>query len=175
MLSTVLAIGLSTLSPNPATTPALCESCRLLARAERADPEVEARRQELRRRINELTTETRGMKTDFPVGALMLSYVGYVFAPFLLIGLFVTAIAPFIGGSTLLVGLALTALGVGGVVALVVGLTSGFKAQEEMRARRDALVNERLRLEEELKSLPPSSGGAPPSVSPLAITVFTFS
>ena len=174
MLSTLLAIGLSTLAPNPSTTDSWCDSCRLLAAAERGEEDIEVRRRELRRRIDELTSQTRSMKTDFPIGALVLSYAGYVLSPFLLIGLGVVAISSAFGGSALAVGLALTAIGMAGIVALVVGLVTGFKAQEELRAKREELVNERLRLEEELRSLPSSRGG-PPSVTPLTITVFRFS
>jgi hypothetical protein len=174
MLATVLAMALSSTSLSAPETSSWCDSCRLVANASSASG-LEVRRQELRRRIDDINLDTRSMKTDFPVGSLVLAYLGYSFAPLLLIGIPVILVSPLIGGAALAIGIALTAVGVGGVVALVAGLTSGFKAQEELRARRDALVNERLRLEDELKSLSSPTGGTSPQVRGLTMTLFTFS
>lgn len=174
MLATVLALTLTSASLTDSPTSARCESCSLIAQATSSASNLEARRLELRRRIDDLGAETRSMKTDFPIGSLVLAYAGYVFAPFLLLGVPLIAVAPVLGGTALAIGIALTAVGAAGVVALILGLTSGFKAQEELRARRDSLVKERLRLEDELKSLPSRSGDLSPTPPQVTLTLLTF-
>jgi hypothetical protein len=138
-------------------------SARLLAQASPEAPPPplvsapDARIHELTARVAELNERIRTLNTDWPLSSVAMTYTGYVFAPFLLIGLPLTIVglvstAEF--ASTLAtIGLVTTAVGGVGVVLLIAGIVTGINASQGPRAERQQLIRERTRLEDELRAL----------------------
>jgi len=119
------------------------------------------RERELDRQIYDLNTRIRAISTDWPPLALGLSFAGYIFAPFLLIG------APFLLISTFafpgsnvffVIGVATLITGIVGLGCLIAGILTGVSSQADNNAERERLLDERRQLEEELKILRRSRG-----------------
>lgn len=117
----------------------------------------EARIRALTREVEDLNARLRQTSSNWPVGALVMSYAGYVLSPLLLVGVPVLVIGLAAGTQSALtiaaVGAALTVLGGGGVALLIVGLVTGMEASERSKAERNALILERGQLEDELREL----------------------
>lgn len=147
---------------SPAEAP-LRSSARLLAQASPETPPPplvsapDTRIRELTARVDELNERIRTLNTDWPLSSVVMTYTGYVFAPFLLVGLPLAIIglastAEF--ASTLAtIGLVTTAVGGVGAVLLIAGIVTGINASQGPRAERQQLIRERTRLEDELRAL----------------------
>lgn len=133
------------------------------------DPELEGRIRDLTQRVGLLQDEIRGINANWPPGSLALAITGYVLAPLVLVGIPLMLFG--VGGlgespddseaQTLLgVGLGLTVAGMVGAGLIVGGVITGVKHSNVQRARRDALVRERIRLEDELRDLKARRGAA---------------
>jgi hypothetical protein len=110
----------------------------------------------LEQRIAALQAQIRGTDVHFPTGYLVMAYLGYGLLPFTLIGPVTLIASAFVGSqfpALVLVGAVLTGVGVVGVTLLIIGLVEGGRIERESRRHRDALVEERIRLEAELKAL----------------------
>jgi len=159
MTATALALGLAlgVLSAPTQEAPRLsCEACETLLVAAAVAP-VSGAEQELVRRIEELTLRTRNMDVDWPVMSILAAYTGYVLSPFLLIGVpllivGLTSTAEF-AGMLVTIGAVTTGLAGVGVVLLVVGLVTGTSASNAAKEERSRLIDERIRLENQLKEL----------------------
>ncbi|MBZ4415226.1 hypothetical protein [Myxococcus sp. RHSTA-1-4] len=128
------------------------------APASRVDPELDARIHELTRQVALLQSEIRGIDVNFPVGSLLMAYFGYVLSPLLLVGipLIIVGLGEEDDGdqATMIgVGAGLSLAGVAGVGLLVAGFINGTQASNDNRARREELIRERIRLEDELRDL----------------------
>jgi hypothetical protein len=126
--------------------------------APRVDPELDARINELSQQVALLQSEIRSINVNFPTGSLVMTYFGYVLSPLLLLGLplviygFGAADAGDRAGF-LNVGGGLTVAGLVGVGLFVAGLINGSRESNANRARREELVRERIRLEDDLRDL----------------------
>lgn len=122
-----------------------------------ASPDREARIRELTREVEELNARLRQTSSNWPIGAIVMSYAGYVLSPLLLVGVPVLVIGLVSGTQSALtiaaVGAALTVLGGGGVALLIVGIVSGLEASERSKAERNELILKRGQLEDELREL----------------------
>jgi hypothetical protein len=124
----------------------------------RVDPELDARIRELTQQVALLQSEIRGIDVNFPMGSLVMAYLGYVLAPMVLLGIPLIVIG--LGeedddDQATLVGLGagLSVAGAAGVALLISGLITGTQASKVHRARREELIRERIRLEDELRDL----------------------
>lgn len=170
LLVTVLAVG-----PAADRAPAAeCRACSLIAQAEVPPPlPPDAPRlqteEELQSRVDTLNHEIRGINVNWPPKYIVMAYGGYVFAPtgifgggFLLLFGLLTTSANLPGGFGpifLAVGGVGVLLGVLGVIAIIYAWTAGNAETEANRARRNELILERQRLEEQLRQmrrLPPA-------------------
>jgi hypothetical protein len=140
----------------------------------------EARIRELSREVELINSQLRTLNTNWPTGALLLSYAGYVLAPSLLVGVPMLVIGLVTGVAELVpflitVGTVLTVVGGVGAVLLIAGLVSGFNATTEARAERERLIQRRIQLEDELRELRRSGTATGPGVSPASsLTVLAF-
>jgi|GEM_PF-2116317 hypothetical protein len=126
--------------------------------APRMDADLEARIQELTSQVGLLQSEIRSIDVNFPTGSLVMAYFGYVLSPLLLIGVPLLIIgldesddddrAILVG-----VGTGLTVTGAVGVGLLVGGLVTGSRKSSANRTRREELIRERIRMEDELRDL----------------------
>ncbi|HSP81461.1 MAG TPA: hypothetical protein VLQ93_23285 [Myxococcaceae bacterium] len=141
----------------------------------------EERIRELTREVDALNQRLRGLSSNWPTSSLLMSYAGYVLAPLLLPGipLLIAGLALATEFATVLVtvGAVLTGVGGAGVALLVVGLVTGFNAVAEARSERERLIQERSRLEDELREL--KSAGSEeevgrPTVGSLPVVAFSF-
>ncbi|CAM4113299.1 hypothetical protein [Corallococcus exiguus] len=86
-----------------------------------------------------------------------MTTIGFILAAALLIGVPVMIDGLMDSGldqtTKLLVGLPITAVGVVGVVLVVVGFSRGGRIARENKARREALVEEKTQVEAELRDL----------------------
>lgn len=122
-----------------------------------ASEDREARIRALTREVEELNARLRQTSSNWPIGAIVMSYAGYVLSPLLLVGVPVLVIGLAAGTQSALtiaaVGAALTVLGGGGVALLIVGIVTGLEASERSKAERNELILERGQLEDELREL----------------------
>ncbi|MFP2934292.1 hypothetical protein ACLESO_56075 [Pyxidicoccus sp. 3LG] len=122
------------------------------------DAELDARIRELTTQVALLQSEIRAIDTNWPIGSVVMAYAGYILAPLLLVGVPLIIIG--LGESdeddrATLVGLGAGA-SVGGAVGvglLIAGLVSGSREANVNRVRREELIRERIRLEDELRDL----------------------
>ncbi|WP_164008085.1 hypothetical protein [Pyxidicoccus trucidator] len=126
--------------------------------APQMDPELEARIQDLTSQVGLLQSEIRSIDVNFPIGSLVMAYFGYVLSPLLLIGIPLIIIGLNADDSddrSTLVGLGtgLSVTGAVGVGLLVGGLVTGSRESSANRARREELIRERIRLEDDLRDL----------------------
>jgi hypothetical protein len=134
-------------------------SARLLVAQQEApaprDPETRIR--ELTREVEDLNARLRQTSSNWPIGALVMSYAGYVLSPMLLVGVPLLIVGLAAGTQSALtlaaVGAALTVLGGGGVALLIVGIVSGLEASERAKVEREELIRRRGQLEDELREL----------------------
>ncbi|MFP2906286.1 hypothetical protein ACLESD_14710 [Pyxidicoccus sp. 3LFB2] len=122
------------------------------------DADLEARIQELTSQVGLLQSEIRSIDVNFPIGSLVMAYFGYVLTPLLLIGIPLIIVG--LGESddddqaTLVgIGTGLTVTGAVGVGLLVGGLITGSRASSANRLRREELIRERIRMEDDLRDL----------------------
>lgn len=122
------------------------------------DAALESRIRELTSQVGLLQSEIRSIDVNFPIGSLVMAYFGYVLTPLLLIGIPLIIVG--LGESddedrsTLVgIGTGLTVTGAVGVGLLVGGLVSGSRASSANRTRREELIRERIRMEDELRDL----------------------
>lgn len=126
-----------------------------------AEVDLDERIRELTYRVGMLQRQIRAINTNWPARALVLSIVGYVLSPLALVGIPLLIFgAASLGeedhgeaGLLLGVGLGLTAAGAAGIGLVTVGAITGIREASVHRARRDELVQERIRLEDELRDL----------------------
>jgi hypothetical protein len=145
-------------------------SARLLVAQQAPSESPEARIRELNREVEEINARLRMTSSNWPVGAIAMTYAGYVLSPLLLVGVPVLIYGLAVGTqyayalTITAVGAALTVLGGGGVALLIMGIVSGLEASERSKAERNELILKRSRLEDELRELKHSSPAA--SVQP---------
>ncbi|MDY7226937.1 hypothetical protein [Hyalangium rubrum] len=117
----------------------------------------DARIRELTSQVEELNSRIRALDTDWPVGAVVMTYSGYVLSPLLVVGLPLLIIGAAstaeIAGTLTAIGAATTIVGGVGVVLLIAGIVTGINASSGARAERQELLRERTRLEDELREL----------------------
>ncbi len=182
-----LVAVLLAVSPVPAQASLLASSqeesppaVRLLV-AQAEEDSREERIRELTREVDALNQRLRGLSSNWPTSALLMSYAGYTLAPLVLPGI-PLLIAGLVLGTELApifvtVGAVLSGVGGVGVVLLVAGLVSGFNAVEAARSERGRLIQERERLEDELRALksarPEAEVGRLPAGS-LPVAAFSF-
>ncbi|RKH17154.1 hypothetical protein D7X74_13325 [Corallococcus sp. CA047B] len=121
------------------------------------DEGLDARIAELSQQVSLLQGEINSIRLGRPTGYKVMTIIGFVLAPLLLIGL------PFIGaglneagdtGAVLMVaGLFFAVPGTVGVGLIIGGFSGGSRAAHAKKDRRDALIQERTLLEEELRDL----------------------
>jgi hypothetical protein len=122
------------------------------------DAELDARIRELTTQVGLLQSEIRSIDVNFPIGSLVMAYFGYVLTPLALIGIpliIIGADADNVDDRDTLVhlGTGLTVAGAVGVGLLIAGLVTGYQESNVNRARREELVRERIRLEDDLRDL----------------------
>ncbi|MBN9683487.1 MULTISPECIES: hypothetical protein [unclassified Corallococcus] len=121
------------------------------------DRSLDARIQELTQRVGLLQEEIDGIRLGRPRSSKIMTTIGFILAATLLIGLPIVIDGLMDSGSDqktkLLVGLPITAVGVVGVVLVVVGFSRGGRIARENKARRNALIEEKTHLESELRDL----------------------
>ncbi len=164
----------------PAAAALSCDACRLVQTLAPSE-DRERRIIELENRIDALNTEIRGINTNWPVGYTLLAYGGYVVAPSgifgggaaLVYGLVFLSLGDRTLGTALLVagGVGLL-VGLAAVAAIIYGFTRGKAVADDARARRDSLVEERLRLQRELDREKTRDLGT--TSSPPLVQVLTF-
>lgn len=150
-----------------------CGSCLLAQAPERT------REAELTREIDLLNSRIRSVSTDWPVGSLIASYFGYGLSPFFLIGALLVPAGLMAGGSMagplLAIGIITAGVGVLGVALLVVGIMTGLSASNQAKAEKAQLVQERERLEAELREVKRGQQRShAPEPAPAWITVAAF-
>ncbi|QSQ20197.1 hypothetical protein JY651_33700 [Pyxidicoccus parkwayensis] len=122
------------------------------------DADLDARIRKLTTEVNLLQSEIRSIDVNFPIGSLLLAYCGYVLTPMLLIGIPLIIFGldqedPDDETALLRWGTGLTAVGVVGVGLVIAGLVSGSNEANGNRLKREELVRERIRMEDELRDL----------------------
>ncbi|HYO71572.1 MAG TPA: hypothetical protein VEU33_36385 [Archangium sp.] len=159
LIAVLLAVSplpgeVSLLEPSPVQ---VRPSARLLVAQQAPSESREARIRELTREVEELNARLRQTSSNWPVGAIAMSYAGYVLSPLLLVGVPVLIYGLAAGTQSALtiaaVGAALTVLGGGGVALLIVGIVTGMEASERSKAERNELILKRGQLEDELREL----------------------
>jgi hypothetical protein len=180
MLSLVAAVllasapGASSLSLLPPDAPALPSARLLVALQEQEytpvpfpDDMREPRIRDLATRLGLIQQEINSIRLGRPRGYKAMTIVGFILTPMLLIG--VPLIIAGVSGSKAerdvawLLGTPLAIGGVVGVALVVTGFVQGGRISRANKARRDALVEERTRLEAELRELQTRDGGGRPS------------
>ncbi|AKJ00521.1 hypothetical protein ATI61_10473 [Archangium gephyra] len=172
LIAVLLAVAplpgqVSLLEPAPLETR---PSARLLVAQQAPSESREVRIRELTREVEELNARLRTTSSNWPVGAIAMTYAGYVLSPLLLVGVPMLIYGLVVGTqyayalTITAVGAALTVLGGGGVALLIVGIVSGLEASERSKAERNELILKRSRLEDELRELKRSGPAA--SVQP---------
>jgi hypothetical protein len=133
--------------------------------------DLDTRIHDLTLQVTALNDEIRGIDVNWPIGWLVMAYFGYVLGPLLLVGiplLVFSGLAEDVEthDTVVALGVGLTGVGVAGVGLLVAGLVTGSRTANVNRQRRDDLVRERIRLEDELRGLKrePGSVRAPRQV-----------
>ena len=126
--------------------------------ASQVDPELDARIRELTQQVALLQSEIRAIDVNFPTGSLVMAYFGYVLSPLILVGIPLIIVG--LGEpddddqATLLgAGAGLTVAGAVGVGLLVAGLVKGTRESNANRVRREELIRERIRMEDDLRDL----------------------
>ncbi|NOK20387.1 hypothetical protein [Corallococcus carmarthensis] len=121
------------------------------------DGGLDARIHELTQRVGLLQEEIDGIRLGRPRSSKIMTTFGFILAAALLIGLPVMLDGLLDSGAdqelSLILGVPLTIVGVVGVVMIVVGFSRGGRIARENKARRDSLVEEKTRLEAELRDL----------------------
>ena len=122
------------------------------------DAELDARIRELTSQVGLLQSEIRSIDVNFPIGSLVMAYFGYVLSPLVLVGIPLLIIG--LGeeddddrAALVAWGTGLTVTGAVGVGLLITGLVTGSQESNEKRARREELIRERIRLEDDLRDL----------------------
>lgn len=105
-----------------------------------------------------LQSEIRTVDTNWPAGSLVMAYSGYVLSPLLLLGIPLIIVGMGSSddddaGSLLGLGVGMTVGGVAGVGLLIAGIITGSKEANLNRSRREEMVRERIRLEDELRDV----------------------
>ncbi|MCY1016800.1 hypothetical protein [Pyxidicoccus sp. MSG2] len=122
------------------------------------DAELDARIRELTTQVGLLQSEIRSIDVNFPIGSLVMAYFGYVLTPLALIGIPLIIIGvdeDNVDDRDTLVnlGTGLTVAGAVGAGLLIAGLVTGYQESSANRARREELVRERIRMEDDLRDL----------------------
>ncbi|MBI3180758.1 MAG: hypothetical protein HYZ28_01300 [Myxococcales bacterium] len=154
MLALALALELAATPGAPRLPSVDCLSCRGVLLAQ--DLPVEDRETELNGRIEQLNRQIRAVSSDWPPGAIIAAYFGYVLSPFALLGALMLPLALFAGpqlGALVVVGAVCLAVGVAGVGLLVAAVITGLNASEAAKEEKGQLVRERDRLQQELREL----------------------
>ncbi|AEI62599.1 hypothetical protein [Corallococcus macrosporus] len=120
--------------------------------------DLDARARELTQQIAMLQSEIRTVDTNWPAGSLVMAYSGYVLSPLLLLGIPLIIVGMGSSddddaGSLLGLGVGMTVGGVAGVGLLIAGIITGSKEANLNRSRREEMVRERIRLEDELRDV----------------------
>ncbi len=171
MIALVLTLTLGSIAEPPPSMRLLPETFEL------AQADALEREQELERKIANLNAQIRAINTDWPPGAVVLSVVGYILSPFLLIGLPLMLVASVAGpGANVLlaIGIGTTVLGAVGLGCLIAGIVSGLNSQADARAERERLMQERQALEAELNALRRSRNESVRAPSPVMVTLADF-
>lgn len=119
---------------------------------------LDARILELTTQVGLLQSEIRSIDVNFPTGAVVMAYFGYSVSPLLLVGI------PLIilgvneddaqDRNTLVNwGTGLSIAGAAGVGLLIASLVIGSNQSSDNRVRREELIRERIRMEDELRDL----------------------
>lgn len=185
MLSAFVALALTHL-PTPGVhlqgDPSL-RGARLLAQAppplpvRPPDAPVGAQEAQLQRDIDSINERLRGLKTDWPTASVVMAYIGWSVSPVALVGLMLLLVGGLVSVPVLsLVGLVLVVVGLAAVALGIAGIVTGIAGQNAAKAERDELIQERVRLENELKALRARPGSVDRSFesSPRLFTVASF-
>ncbi|MCY1044704.1 hypothetical protein OV208_25530 [Corallococcus sp. bb12-1] len=121
------------------------------------DEGLDARIQELSLRVSLLQGEINSIRLGRPAGYKVMTIIGFALAPMLLVAL------PFLvaglntsgdtGAAFMVAGLIFAVPGTVGVGLIIGGFSGGSQAARAKKDRRDALIEERTLLEEELRDL----------------------
>ncbi|MFP2963027.1 hypothetical protein ACLEPN_36010 [Myxococcus sp. 1LA] len=120
--------------------------------------DLDARARELTQQIAMLQSEIRAVDTNWPAGSLVMAYSGYVLSPLLLLGIPLIIVGMSTSneddaGTLLGLGVGMTVGGVAGVGLLIAGIVTGSREASVNRTRREEMVRERIRLEDELRDV----------------------
>lgn len=196
MFSTLVVALLAAAPIDAAPVSTHCDRCSLtgtlLAQADSPPPlpgdsMPEPRtRAELQQRVNVLNSEIRSVDVNWPVKYLLIGYGGYLLVPIgvgggvgaLVFGLLLASEGVASAAALLLtvgaVGLAVGALG---VAAIVYAWTSGNAQADAARKRREALILEREKYEDQLRELRRGAFNDPvrdPVRAPVFVTLARF-
>ncbi len=141
------------------------------------DAPVGAQEAQLQRDIDSINERLRGLKTDWPTASVVMAYIGWSASPVALVGLLLLAVGGLAGFPALtLVGVVLLVIGLAAVALGIAGIVTGIAGQNAAKAERDELIQERVRLENELKALRARPGSVDRSFesSPRLFTVASF-
>ncbi|RYZ43477.1 MAG: hypothetical protein EOO71_03195 [Myxococcaceae bacterium] len=121
------------------------------------DENLDARIEELSRQVSLLQGEINSIRLGRPTGYKVMTIIGFILAPMLLISLPFLAAGLDTSGDTgavlMVAGLIFAVPGTVGVGLIIGGFSGGARAARERKERRDALVQDRALLEEELRDL----------------------
>ncbi|RKH68418.1 hypothetical protein [Corallococcus llansteffanensis] len=121
------------------------------------DEGLDARIEELAQQVSLLDGQIRSIRLGRPAGYKVMTIIGFILAPLLLIGIPVFAAGLDTAGNTgdalVTVGLVFALPGAAGVGLIIGGFTGGSRAAHARKDQRDALIQERTLREEELREL----------------------
>ncbi|RKH15462.1 hypothetical protein D7V97_00280 [Corallococcus sp. CA053C] len=121
------------------------------------DEGLDGRIAELSQQLSLLDGQIRSSRLGRPGGYKAMTIIGFILAPLLLIGIPVFAAGLDTAGSTgdalMALGLVFALPGAAGVGLIIGGFSGGSRAAQARKDRRDALIQERTLVEEELRDL----------------------
>ncbi|CAM3091827.1 hypothetical protein G4177_22635 [Corallococcus sp. ZKHCc1 1396] len=122
-----------------------------------ADAGLDARIAELTQQVGLLQGQINSIRLGRPGGYKAMTIIGFCLSPLLLIGLPLIIGGLDEAGSTgdalMTVGLVFAVPGAAGVGLIIGGFSGGARAAREKKDRRDALIQERTLMEQELREL----------------------
>lgn len=192
MFSTLMVALLAAAPIDAAPVSTHCDRCSLtgtlLAQAETPPPlpgdsMPEPRtRAELQQRVNVLNSEIRSVDVNWPVKYLLIGYGGYLLVPIgvgggataLVFGLLLASQGMASAAALLITaGVAGLAVGALGVAAIVYAWTAGNAEADAARKRREALILEREKYEDQLREHRGRSSHGPAG-APVFVTLARF-
>jgi hypothetical protein len=121
---------------------------------------------QLETEIDSINSQLRALQTGWPGGSIALVVIGAILSPLALFGLIATFVVPVVGIPLLIVGL-------GGVAMIVGGAMGGSRANEEVLAERESLIQRRDAATRELKNLQ-RVGAVTPQAPATMVTLAAF-